>query len=374
LNILDNINSSADIKKLSRAELVQLAEELRKFQIENISRTGGHLASNLGTVELTLAIHRVYDTSVDRLVFDVGHQCYTHKIITGRRDAFSTLRQHGGLAGFPKPCESDDDAFIAGHASNSVSVALGMAKARSINGDDYNVAALIGDGALTGGLAHEGLINAALSKEPMVIILNDNNMSIDANVGATEKMLQAMRIKKSYVSFKRWYRSAFAGLPGLYMLGRRFKEWLKSWLLSSNMFTEMGLEYLGPVDGHDVEKLESVIRWAKELNMPVLVHVLTTKGKGCDFAEAHPEKYHGVGPFDPQTGEIKESAPSFSDAMGSTLCELAEKDGRISAITAAMASGTGMDAFAHAVEAYTNQTYNTSLEDRLAKEAVGIEE
>lgn len=346
LSILDKIKSSADIKALDESELQPLCSELREFIIENVSKTGGHLASNLGTVELSVALHRVYDTQKDRLVFDVGHQCYTHKIITGRKDSFSSLRQRGGISGFPKPNEAIDDAFIAGHASNSVSVALGMARARSLKNEDYSVAAVIGDGALTGGLAHEGLINAALSKEPIVIILNDNNMSIDENVGATEKILQAMRIKKSYVNFKRWYRTTFSGFPGLYKIGRSIKEWLKSWLLQSNMFTEMGLEYLGPVDGHDVKRLESVISWAKELGMPVLVHVLTQKGKGYSYAEQHPEKYHGVGPFDPVSGEIFNPADSFSDIVGSTLCSLAEKDARISAITAAMASGTGIDCFA----------------------------
>ncbi len=346
MSILENINSSKDVKSLDKSQLRPLCSELREFIIENVSKTGGHLASNLGTVELSVALHRVYDSQKDRIVFDVGHQCYTHKIISGRRDSFSTLRQRGGISGFPKPTEAQDDAFIAGHASNSVSVALGMAKARSLRREDYSVVAVIGDGALTGGLAHEGLINAALSKEPMVIILNDNNMSIDENVGATEKMLQSMRVKVSYVNFKRWYRSAFARFPQLYRLGRKFKEWLKSWLLQSNMFTEMGLEYLGPIDGHDVQYLETVIRWAKELGMPVLLHVLTQKGKGCSYAQEHPEKYHGVGPFDPVSGELLTAGDNFSEVMGEQLCSLAESDNRIVAITAAMASGTGMDCFA----------------------------
>ena len=346
MSILESINSSSDIKSLDESQLQPLCAELREFIIENVSKTGGHLASNLGTVELSVALHRVYDSQKDRIVFDVGHQCYTHKIITGRRDSFSTLRQRGGISGFPKPTEAVDDAFIAGHASNSVSVALGMAKARSLQKEDYDVVAVIGDGALTGGLAHEGLINAALSKEPMVIILNDNNMSIDENVGATEKMLQAMRVKVSYVNFKRWYRSTFARFPQLYKIGSRIKEWLKSWLLQSNMFTEMGLEYLGPIDGHDVQYLETVIRWAKDLGMPVLLHVLTQKGKGCDYALKHPEKYHGVGPFDPISGEIYNVGKNFSEVMGEELCALAGNDSRIVAITAAMASGTGMDCFA----------------------------
>lgn len=346
MSIIDKIHSSADIKALDEAQLEPLCGELREFIIENVAQTGGHLASNLGTVELSVALHRVYDSKRDRIVFDVGHQCYAHKIITGRRDSFSTLRQRGGISGFPKPSEAEDDAFIAGHASNSISVALGMARARSLMKADYGVVAVIGDGALTGGLAHEGLINAALSREPMVIILNDNTMSIDGNVGATEKMLQAMRIKMSYVNFKRWYRSTFARFPGLYKIGRGIKDWLKSWLLQSNMFTEMGLEYLGPVDGHDVHRLESVIRWARELGSPVVVHVLTRKGKGCEYAEQHPDTYHGVGPFDPKSGELSPQGSNFSEAMGEELCRLAEKDGSIVAITAAMASGTGLDCFA----------------------------
>ena len=207
LSVIEKINCSNDVKALSRDELKALCEELRKLEIESIAKTGGHLASNLGVVELTVALHRVYDSSVDRIVFDVGHQCYAHKILTGRREKFSTLRQHGGISGFPKPNEAVDDAFIAGHASNSVSVALGMARARTLNGDDYSVVAIIGDGALTGGLAYEGLSNAAASGEPMVIILNDNNMSISENVGGTSRLLQMMRIRPGYINFKKWYRS-----------------------------------------------------------------------------------------------------------------------------------------------------------------------
>lgn len=346
MGILEKINSSADIKKLDDGQINELCGEIRKFLIESVSRTGGHLASNLGTVELTVALHRVYDTAVDRIVFDVGHQSYTHKIITGRRDRFSTLRQYGGLSGFPKPRERDDDAFIAGHASNSVSVALGMAKARSMAGKDYDVAAVIGDGALTGGLAYEGLAGAAASGEPLVIILNDNNMSIDENVGGIARLLQKMRVKPGYISFKRWYRASFAKLPGLYRFNHRIKEWLKSRLLPGNMFSAMGLSYIGPVDGHDVSKLETVIRWAREMREPVIVHVLTQKGRGCRYAEEHPELYHGVGPFDPETGELLPPGGSFSETFGKYLCEFAQRDVRICAITAAMASGTGLDCFA----------------------------
>ena len=346
MSILENINSSADIKKLDREQLPQLCDELRKFEIENIAKTGGHLSPNLGTVELTVAIHRVYDTEKDRLVFDVGHQSYTHKIITGRREQFGTLRQYGGLSGFPKPSESNDDAFIAGHASNSVSVALGMARARTLTGGEYDVVSVIGDGALTGGLSHEGLADAAASGEPMVIILNDNNMSISENVGGMAQVLQNMRIKPAYISFKQWLKGVSENIPGLYKAFHVIKEWLKSRLLPGNVFSEMGLYYLGPVDGHDLDKLETAIRLARDVRKTVVLHVLTKKGKGCAYAESHPDKYHGIGRFDPETGELAPTAVSFSDKAGEYLCQYAENDPRIVAITAAMAGGTGTECFA----------------------------
>ena len=322
-----------------------MCAELRRFEVDCISRTGGHLASNLGTVELTVALHRVYDTTKDRLVFDVGHQCYTHKIITGRRDSFPTLRQHDGISGFPKPNEAPDDAFIAGHASASISAAVGMAKARTLQHADYDVVALIGDGALTGGLSYEGLCNAASSGEPLVIILNDNNMSISENVGGTARLLQSLRIKPGYINFKKWFRSASARTRWAYDIAHNSKEWLKSRVLPSNVFSDMGLYYLGPVDGHDLEQLENAIRLAKDLQKPVLLHVLTKKGKGCPYAEAHPDKYHGVGTFNPNTGELSPVGVTFSDKMGEYLCQYAERDPRIDAITAAMAGGTGTECF-----------------------------
>lgn len=348
MSILERINSSNDIKKLPEEELEPLCQELRDYMISSISRTGGHLASNLGAVELTIALHRVYDTSRDRVVFDVGHQSYVHKIITGRRDSFRTLRQHGGLSGFPKPYESEDDAFIAGHASNSVSVALGMARARTLSHADYDVAAIIGDGALSGGLAYEGLANAAASGEPLVVILNDNNMSINENVGGTAHLLESLRVRPGYISFKRWYRDVFTKLPGLYKFNHAIKEWLKKRLLPGNVFSGMGMYYLGPVDGHDIGKLETVIRWARELRKPVLVHVVTKKGKGYKYAEEHPEMFHGVGRFDIETGELHDSGDCFSAKMGESLSRLADNDGRIIGITAAMSSGTGMDVFSAA--------------------------
>ena len=346
MSILETIQSSEDVKKLPESSLEPLCEEIRRFLIESVSRTGGHLASNLGAVELSVALHRVYDTETDRLIFDVGHQSYVHKMLTGRRDAFSTLRQYGGISGFPKPCEAEDDAFVAGHASNSVSVALGMAKARTLLEKDYSVVAVLGDGALTGGLAYEGLTAAAASGEPLVIVLNDNKMSIDPNVGGMASLLQKMRVRPGYFEFKKAYRELLSNAPGVYRFNHSVKEWVKSRILPDNMLSAIGLEYMGPVDGHDVRQLECVLRWAKEMRKPVLVHVLTKKGKGCSYAEKHPELYHGVGPFDPASGEIKQSGPSFSEAFGESLCEFAERDRRITAITAAMASGTGLDQFA----------------------------
>ncbi len=345
MNILNKVNSSNDIKRLNKNELPQLCAELREFIIENVSKTGGHLASNLGTVELTVALHRVYDSAVDRIVFDVGHQSYAHKIITGRRDAFGTLRCYGGLSGFPKPYEADDDAFIAGHASNSVSVALGMARARTIKGENYSVCAVIGDGALTGGLAYEGLANVGGSSEPIVIILNDNGMSINGNVGGMAKLLSKERVKPGYINFKRWYRQAVSGMDGIYNASHKLKEALKKSILPSNMFDSMGIYYLGPVDGHDVDQLETVIRWAKEMNTPVLVHVISKKGKGCAYAEEHPDKYHGVGRFDPVTGKMPEANPCFSSVFGNKLTQLAETNHNIVAITAAMCAGTGLTGF-----------------------------
>ena len=345
MNILNKINSSNDVKLLRPEELNPLCDEIREFILDGVSKTGGHLASNLGAVELTVALHRVYDTSKDRVVFDVGHQSYAHKIITGRRDAFSTLRCHNGLSGFPKPYESEDDAFIAGHASNSISVALGMARARTLNNDSYNVAAVIGDGALTGGLAYEGLSNVGGSNEPMVIILNDNGMSINSNVGGVAKVLSRERIKPGYINFKRWYRSTVGKVTPIYKMNHALKESLKKSILKPTIFDAMGIYYLGPVDGHDVEQLETVIRWAKEMDTPVLVHVITRKGKGCKYAEEHPENYHGVGRFNAETGELPKSKPGFSSAFGDALCEIAEKNSKVTAITAAMSAGTGLVRF-----------------------------
>lgn len=363
MNILNKINCSNDIKLLDPGLLPELCSELREFIIENVSKTGGHLASNLGSVEITVALHRVYDSSRDRIVFDVGHQSYAHKIITGRRDSFHTLRCHGGISGFPKPYESNDDAFVAGHASDSVSVALGMAKARTIEGKNYDVVAVIGDGALTGGLAYEGLTNVGGTSEPMVIILNDNGMSINSNVGGMAKLLSRERIKPGYINFKRWYRRTFMNIEPVYNVNHKLKESLKKTILPPNIFDSMGIYYLGPVDGHDVAQLETVIRWAKEMRIPVLVHAITTKGKGCEYAEAHPDKYHGVGAFDVVTGKLRTGGRSFSSALGDELCELAENNKSIVAITAAMSGGTGLSAFA---QKYPDRFFDVGIAEQSA--------
>ena len=349
--ILETIHSPADVKALEPAQLTELCSELRSFLVEHVSKTGGHVASNLGAVELTVAIHRVFDTAEDRLVFDVGHQCYVHKALTGRQELFSMLRQFGGLSGFPKPYESVHDAFVAGHASNSVSVALGMARARTLQKQEHSVLALIGDGALTGGLAYEGLNNAGASGEPLIVILNDNGMSINPNVGAMPSHLTRLRSKPAYYHFKKWYRSLFGPDPlnnKLYMFNHRIKTSLKKTLLpGGTLFEDMGFTYLGPVDGHDLPRLCEVLQWAKEQYAPVVVHVNTVKGMGYPFAEQDPGKFHGIGPFDPATGEAKKGGgTSFSSAFGAVLEECAAENERVCAITAAMADGTGLTGFA----------------------------
>lgn len=331
-------------------ECGQLCEQLRQDLVRYVSATGGHLASNLGVVELTVALHRVFDTSRDRLVFDVGHQCYPHKILTGRREAMEHLRQFGGIAGFPKPSESIHDAFIAGHASNSVAVALGMAQARDVLGEDYKVMALIGDGALSGGLAYEGLSNAGGCGKQLLVILNDNGMSIAPSVGAVSNHLAQQRMKPQYLSFKKSYRKVMGATAvgrKVYKVTHKVKEVLRRSLLPCSMFENMGFTYLGPVDGHDLAKLTEILRYAKELNEPVLLHVKTVKGKGYAPAEKTPDTFHGVGPFDPEQGKAKKSTGSnFSAVFGETLVDLAREDKRVCALTAAMVGGTGLDGFA----------------------------
>ena len=337
---------------LTDREGAQLCADLRRQLVEDVAKTGGHLASNLGAVELTVAIHRVFDTRRDRLVFDVGHQCYPHKILTGRGEAMASLRQYGGMAGYPKPQESVHDAFIAGHASNSVAVALGMVRARQTLGEDYKVLALMGDGALTGGLAYEGLSNAGECGGQLLVILNDNGMSIAPSVGAVADHLARQRLNPRYLSFKSWYRKTMNATR----LGRRIyrvthgvKQALKQSLLPCSMFENMGFYYLGPVDGHDLVELTRILRFARDLKGPALLHVKTVKGKGYLPAEENPDAFHGVSPFDPLTGKPKkEAGESFSSVFGRTMARLGREDGRVCAITAAMVGGTGLEEFRRA--------------------------
>ena len=350
--ILETVHSPADIRKMDYQTLEQLCGEIREFLVETVSQTGGHLASNLGTVELTLAIHRVFHTPEDTVVWDVGHQSYTHKIITGRREQFSTLRQPGGISGFPKPGESVYDAFTVGHSSTSISAGLGIAQARDILGKDYKVAAIIGDGALTGGMAYEALNNAARMKKNFIIILNDNKMSISENVGGMSKYLNGLRTGSGYNDLKKNVADALERLP---VLGapiidkiKRTKNSIKQLFIPGMLFENMGITYLGPVDGHNVQALCKVLKEAQKLDHSVLVHVLTRKGKGYGPAEKYPSRFHGVDPFDIATGKpLKEKQyPSYTQVFSRKICQLAREHKELVAVTAAMPDGTGLSAFA----------------------------
>ena len=353
-NLLDKINSPADVKKLSDEQLKQLATEIRQLLIKVISHTGGHLAPNLGVVELTLALHKVFTTPQDKLVFDVGHQAYIHKIITGRREQFPTLRQYGGLSGFPKRCESEHDAFGTGHSSTSISAALGMAAARDLQGEDYNVVAIIGDGSMTGGMAFEALNNAGTLHKKMVVVLNDNEMSISKNVGAMSDYLYHLRTGETYNKIKNdiegWLKNMEFGTDVLKAI-RRLKGSVKYLMVPTSIFEELGFTYLGPVDGHDIHGLIEVLQAAKKIDGPVMVHVLTKKGKGYKPAEESPNKFHGTGPFEIATGKkiTNPAAPiSYTEVFGKTITELADSDKKIVGLTAAMPDGTGLNIFAQA--------------------------
>ena len=344
---LKAIRSPADIKALSMGELEALCGEIREVLVDTVSETGGHLSSNLGIVEVTVAMHREFASPTDQFVWDVGHQCYVHKLLTGRAERFSTLRQEGGVSGFPLPSESEHDAFVVGHSSTSISAANGMAKAKSMLGEDGYVVAVIGDGALTGGLAYEGLSNAGRSKDRLIVVLNDNGMSISRNVGFVARHLAALRARPHYVRFKNRVSNAVAAIPLVGTpLRNKLLHWkteLKKMLYSrSSFFEEMGFNYIGPLDGHDLGDLLKGFQAAKKLDRPVLMHVATVKGKGYPFAEKDPGVYHGVSGFDVETGRVPPSSECFSSVFGGELCALAKEDVRICAISAAMKNGTGL--------------------------------
>ena len=349
--MLEKINSPKDVKKLKIEEKKKLAEEIRKYILETVSENGGHLASNLGVVELTLALHSVFDTPKDKIVWDVGHQSYTHKIITGRREQFKTLRQKYGLAGFPKTSESEYDSFNTGHSSTSISAALGMARARDLKGENNQVIAVIGDGALTGGMALEALNDAGFSKTHMTVILNDNEMSISKNIGGLNMFLSKLRTKKLYTKSNISGKKVISKVPiigkSIVRIVQKIKRSIKQLIIPKMFFEDIGFTYLGPVDGHDIEQLENIMRLSKQVTGPVLIHVLTKKGKGYKIAEENPDKFHATAPFDIETGKTKkEKKEDYSKIFGEKLVKLAENDKRIVAVTASMKDGTGLTKFA----------------------------
>jgi len=348
--MLEQINNAEDLKKLSINEKNTLSEEIRKYILDVVSKNGGHLASNLGIVELTIAIHSVFDLEKDRVVWDVGHQTYVHKIFTGRKDELKTLRKLDGIAGFPKTSESITDCFNTGHSSTSISAAMGIAKARDLKNEDYSVLAVIGDGALTGGMALEALNHVGSSKTRMIVILNDNEMSISKNVGGINKFLSKLRVKKRYTISNKKGRKIIEKIP---LIGKptvnavtKIKKSIKQLILPKMFFEDIGFKYVGPVDGHNIEDMEYILSRAKDLDEPILIHVLTKKGKGYKPAEDNPDKYHGTGPFNIETGEsTKKKSKDYSRAFGEKLIELADKNKKIVAITAAMRDGTGLKDF-----------------------------
>lgn len=365
--LLDQIQSPEDLRKLSDEDTIRLAKEIRRFLVDHLSRTGGHLSSNLGVVELTLALHRTFNTPKDKLIFDVGHQCYVHKIVTGRKDAFDTLRKWQGLSGFPKQQESEYDVFDTGHATTSISLAYGLAKARDLNGTDEQIVCVIGDGSITGGMAYEAMNNAGKDHTRMIVVLNDNNMSINHNVGSVANHLAALRTKESYLSSKETVRSLaqkYAAFKPLYTIMDRTKSRLKYMLVPGIIFEELGFTYLGPVDGHDLKALESVLKDAKKLQKPVLVHVVTRKGKGYAPAQEHPARFHAVGPFDKRTGQMPPCGTgSWTHVFSGVMDELMRKDPKIVLITAAMKNGTGLNEIA---QAYPSRVFDVGIAEEHA--------
>ena len=367
--ILEMIRQANDIKKLNSEQLKILADEIRQFLIEKISRTGGHLASNLGVVELTMALHLTLDFPEDKLIWDVGHQSYTHKLLTGRKDGFDQLRKYGGMSGFPKRKESDCDAFDTGHSSTSVSAGLGYVEARELLHEKHTVVSVIGDGSLTGGMAYEALNNASRLKSNFIIVLNDNNMSISENVGGMSRYLNGIRTAQAYTDIKKGVEDTLMKIPGrgerIISQIRRTKSGIKQLLVPGMFFEDMDITYLGPVDGHDIRKLVKVLKEAERVDHAVLVHVLTKKGKGYPPAEENPAKFHGTGPFDIKTGEPTEvsTTDSYTQVFSKVLTDIAKKDDKVVAITAAMADGTGLSSFA---KHFPNRFYDVGIAEEHA--------
>ena len=366
--MLEKVNSPEDLKKLNLNEKNILAQEIRDYIIEVVSNTGGHLASNLGIVELTIALHSVFDLSKDRVVWDVGHQCYVHKILTGRKEKLKTLRQLNGIAGFPKTSESETDCFNTGHSSTSISAAMGIAKARDLKGENNSVIAVIGDGALTGGMALEALNHVGSSKTNMIVILNDNEMSISKNIGGINMFLSRLRARKTYINSNKSGKRIIQKIP---LIGKtavkivtRLKKGIKQLIIPKMYFEDIGFKYLGPLDGHNIEDLEDILSSAKEMTEPVLIHVLTKKGKGYKPAEENPDKFHGTSPFDIETGmPKKEKKKDYSKAFGDSLINIASKNEKVIAITAAMKDGTGLKEFA---EKFPNRFFDVGIAEQHA--------
>ncbi len=363
MSLLDKINDSSDLRRLSEDSLLQLADEIRQLIIQVVSTNGGHLASNLGVVELTMALHYCYDIGPDKIVWDVGHQSYVHKILTGRRDRLHTIRKHKGLSGFPKRSESEADPFGAGHASTSISSALGLAAARDFRGEDHKVIAVVGDGALTGGLAFEGLNNVGASKKDILVILNDNEMSISKNVGALSKYLTNIMTDKRFNKLRDeiWELTGrFRRRDKIRTMVSDIEKSIKSLFVPGYLFDKLGFRYLGPIDGHDLPLLIKTLTQLKDIPVPKLLHVVTVKGRGFAPAEADATKFHGIGAFDKVTGRSNKSSslPAYTSVFGDTIVELAEKDDRIVAITAAMCSGTGLTKFS---ERFPNRFYDVGI-------------
>lgn len=363
--ILDKVNNTQDLRALPQEELPLLADEIRQEIISVVSQTGGHLASSLGVVDLTIALHYAFDTPKDRIVWDVGHQAYAHKLLTGRRALFPTLRQHGGLSGFPKREESPCDHFDVGHASTSISAATGMIAARDIKGEDHRVIAVIGDGSISAGLAFEGMNQAGHLKKNLIVILNDNEMSISPNVGALSSYLSRMMTGHFYTRLRQDAKHFLQGIPrvgeSMFNLAKRAEDSIKGFMVPGMLFEDLGFQYLGPIDGHNIEHLLQAFQNIKDYPWPVLVHVITKKGKGCEFAECSPSQYHGTPPFDPVTGKFtskKQSIMSYTEVFGQTMIKLGEENDKLVAISAAMSEGTGLDTFA---ERYPDRFFDVGI-------------